>query len=882
MAGRIRGITIEIGGDTQGLVKSLKSASKATQDVQKELKDINKVLKFDPTSTELLSQKQKALKENVEATKAQLAEEEKALAELGKAGDSPEAVKAQEALQRQITETKNKLKEAEGELKSFGSVGAQQVAAVGEKFQQLGGQIEKVGQGLTKNVTAPIMAVGGASIAAFNSVDEGLDVIIKKTGATGESLEDMEGIFKNIATRVPAEMTEIGSAVGEINTRFGSTGEELEGLSEQFLKFAQLNDQDVSSSIDQTQKALAAYGKGAESAGEFLDVMNKVAQNTGVSVDKLQNGIVSNATAFQELGLSLSESTSLMGQLEKSGANSETVLNGLRKALKNAAAEGVPLDTALANLQETIESGGEGMDGLTAAYDLFGKSGDQIYGAVKNGTLNFKELATTLTETEGSVANTFEAMQDPTDKFKLAMQGLKLAGADIGTSILTTLTPAIEKLRDLIGQLSEKWQSLSPEMQDIIVKIAMVAAAVGPVLIVIGKVVSTVGTIMSIVPKLTSAISLIASPVGIAVAAFAALVAAGVLIYKNWDVIKEKAIKIWTAIKDFFTKIFTSIKSFFTNTWRAIANFFVTIVTSIRDGVVNRFVAIRDRIKAIIQAIRENIVAKFRAIRDIVVTIVQAIREGIVNRFTRIYEGIRDKIQAAREVVVAKFRALRESAIAIVQGIREGIVTRFQRIYEGIRDKIQAAKDKAVEKFRAMRETLGAVASSIKEKITAPFEKAKTLVTTAIDKIKGLFPLSIGKIFSNIKLPHFKVNGGEFPYGIGGKGSKPTFSIDWYKKAMGRGMILDGPTIFGVDTYGHFMGGGEAGREWVIGENSILSMIQNATRTNGIDPELVYEAVRRGASDATIKAYLSGRDVTDDVNRGISKIQTNNARFQGA
>lgn len=839
MAGRIRGITIEIGGDTEGLVKSLKNASKASSDVQKELKDINKVLKFDSSNTELLSQKQKALKENVEAVKNQLEEEEKALQELQKAGDSESNVKAQEALQRQIVETKAKLKDAEAELKNFGSVGSQQIAELGKKFQEVGGKIEAVGKGMTKYVTGPILALGGGSVAAFNEVDAGLDKIIQKTGATGDELEGMETIFKNIATTVPADMEEIGDAIGEVNTRFGSTGDELEGLSEQFIKFAKLNGQDVTSAIDQTQKALSAYGLGAESAAGYLDAMNKVAQMTGVSTDKLQSGLIANATAFQELGLGIDEATLLMGQLEKSGANSETVLNGMRKALKNATAEGKPFDQALAELQDTIENGSGSMDGLTAAYELFGKSGDQIYGAVKNGTLNFKELVGVLGDTEGSVTDTFEAMQDPTDKFALALQQIKLLGAEIGAVLLDTLAPVIEKVSTTITSFLEKWQTLSPEMQKTILIVAGVAAAIGPLLMGLGNLITMIGSIMTMWPVLSAGFGAIAAPVAGVVAAIAALVAIGIVLYKNWDTIKAKAVEIWDAIKAFFTKTLTAIKTTFSNIWNGIK----TTITNVITGIWNTIVTV----------------------------------------WTTIYNWLYEKISAIFNFYKTIFTGIRDTIASIWNGIKEKVVNVWSSITTYIRDKVNAIKTNVVGKFQSIRSSLSSTFSSVWETITSPFRKAKDTLEGIISRIKGFFPINLGNIFSSIRLPHFSVSGGEFPYGIGGRGSMPKFYIDWYRKAMDNGMILDGPTIFGMDTRGHFLAGGEAGSETVVGTNSLMSMIQNAVNNSGgVNASLIYEAVRQGASDATIKAYLSGRDVTDEVGRELTKIQSYNSRFQGA
>lgn len=451
--------------------------------------------------------------------------------------------------------------------------------AVAKKVDAVGQSLQKVGTSLTKNLTAPIVAVGAASVKSFTEVDEGLDTIVQKTGATGEEAEAMGDIMKNLATSIPTDFKTAGEAVGEVSTRFGVTGDELESLSGQFVKFAQLNNTDVSTSIDSVQKALSAYGLGAESAGGFLDRLNKTGQDTGVSVDKLSAGIVSNATAFKEMGLGIDEAVAFMGQLETSGANSETVLNGMRKALKNATAEGKPLDVALAELQETILNGTDSMDGLTAAYDIFGKSGDQIYGAVKDGTINFVDLAGAMTDAGDSVANTFEGTLSPTDQFKTTMNELKVVGADVGSTILELLIPVIRQVGEIITKVKEAWEGLSPETQEMIVKAAGIVAAVGPVLLVIGKVVSGISSIISIGSALVAAIGAISAPVLAVIAVITAVIAIGVLLYKNWDEIKAKAQELgnaikekWGQMKDTISQAWDNIKEKTSQAWDAVKN----------------------------------------------------------------------------------------------------------------------------------------------------------------------------------------------------------------------------------------------------------------------------------------------------------------------
>ena len=183
MASRIKGITVEIGGDTTKLEQSLKSVNSTIKTTQSELKDVSKLLKLDPSNTELLSQKQKALKEAIGATKDKLEtlktaqEQAKKQLEEGTLGQDK-----YDALQREIAETEQSLKSLEQEYKNFGSVQAQQVAAAGEKMKEFGGKVEDAGKSLTTKVTLPLVAFGTAGVASFAEVDKTMQLTNKTTG----------------------------------------------------------------------------------------------------------------------------------------------------------------------------------------------------------------------------------------------------------------------------------------------------------------------------------------------------------------------------------------------------------------------------------------------------------------------------------------------------------------------------------------------------------------------------------------------------------------------------------------------------------------------------------------------------------------------------
>jgi hypothetical protein len=165
--------------------------------------------------------------------------------------------------------------------------------------------------------------------------------------------------------------------------------------------------------------------------------------------------------------------------------------------------------------------------------------------------------------------------------------------------------------------------------------------------------------------------------------------------------------------------------------------------------------------------------------------------EQVKQKFSEVASGVKSVINSLKSAF--------QSLWSKVQTVKNNITTAFA----AVKDKAVAMKDKVVQTFETLKTRVETLFNSIKEKITKPIDDAKELVDSAVTKIKGLFPISLGKIFSVIQLPHFRISGGEIPWGIGGKGTPPSVSIDWYAK----GGVFDGAKLIGI---------GEKGAEAVV------------------------------------------------------------------
>lgn len=503
-SGRIKGITIEIGGDTTKLQKALSGIDKSLKDTQKQLRDVDKLLKLDPKNTELLRQKQELLGKAIGDTEKRLEELKKAAKEMEKSGITDENRDQFNNLKREIIATEQELKKLKAQQDALAN---SKLDNLGKQFDKVGKKISTIGDNLTKKVTVPLVAFGTASMVAFKDVDKGMDAVVKKTGATGDELKAMQESVKNLGTEIPADFEDIGNAVGEVNTRFGVTGKELEDLSGQFLKFAKVNDVDVVTSIDNTQKALAAFGMDASEAGKMLDVFTAVGQRTGIDMNQMTSMMSKYGAQLQAMGLDAYQAANFLGDVEVSGMDVAKSMTAMQKALKYASAAGKPLTTVLTEFDALMKSNASETEKLNKAYEIFGtKSGAAMYNAAKNGTLAFDQLGKSIDDNLGTLDTTFGNTLDATDDMKTTFNALKEAGYEVGAALGKTLTPILKKAAEGLRKFSAWFEKLSPKTKELITKLALLTAAAGPLLSIVGRISTKIGGLIKQGPKLISGV----------------------------------------------------------------------------------------------------------------------------------------------------------------------------------------------------------------------------------------------------------------------------------------------------------------------------------------------------------------------------------------
>ena len=569
----LKGITVEINGKTTGLANALKDVTKTSTALSSNLKEINKALKLDPGNTELLNEKQKILSESVAAARKELETLEgvqKQVSDQYANGDIDRGAWLE--YQNKLQKAKQHLEDLEKAQKDFGTAAAQTIKEAGAKIEEYGGKVSKVGETLTKNVTTPMAAAAAAGVAAFSAVDEGVDTIVTATGASGEALDGLVASYETIATSIPEELGDVASAVGEVNTRFHTTGEELEGQTTLFLQFAKITGGDVVSSVDSADKVLKTFGKTSDDASGLLGMVAKAAQDTGINAQGLLDDVLANSATFKELNFSLEESVNFMALLDENGVESGVALAGLKKAVVNLTDAGMSESEALQTVIDKIKNAGSETEALTIAQETFGTKGAaEMATAIREGRLSLDDLSAGMADYSTVVTDTYNNTMDGVDGATTAANAAKIAMSTLGETISDMLAPIFQHLTQLLIDAKARFDTLDDGQKQAIVTIGLIVAAIGPALVIIGKVITAVGTITTgvgslvgfvggtVVPLITGTVMpalsglwarMLANPISIVIAAIAAIVAAFVLLWNKCE-----------GFRNFWINLFSSVKS---------------------------------------------------------------------------------------------------------------------------------------------------------------------------------------------------------------------------------------------------------------------------------------------------------------------------------
>jgi len=491
------------------------------------------------------------------------------------------------------------------------------------KIEKTGDKMKSVGKKMSIGLTAPIVGIGTASIKAFSEVDEGMDTVTAKTGATGKELEKLQESFKNVAANAPDSFEDVGIAVGEVNTRLGFTGEKLEKASDDFLKFATVNKTDVEGAIQLVTRAMGDAGIEADKYNQVLDYLTVAGQKSGISVDKLAENLAKYGAPMRALGIDTKNAIGLFAGWEKAGVNTEIAFSGMKKAISNWGKEGKNSGEEFKKVMQQIKDAPDIASATTLAIEAFGsKAGPDLADAIKGGRFEVDEYVKALEEAGGALDQTFDDMQDPPDQAKVAMNNIKLILNDLGQTILGVLAPSLQNLTEWLKNLQQWFTNLSPNAKQLIVVIGGIAAAIGPVLVVLGTLASSISSLIPV-------IAFIASPIGLVIAAVAAWVAAIVVAYNKIGWFRDFINTSFKVIKDIVVGVFNVLK----DTTKSTFDFITGFIGGAMDGAAKIIGDYVNAIKRIFGGIVDFVTGVFTGDWS-------RAWQGVVDIFGGIFEGI--------------------------------------------------------------------------------------------------------------------------------------------------------------------------------------------------------------------------------------------------
>lgn len=883
MASRIKGITVEIGGDTTGLEKALKGVNSSIKTTQSALKDVERLLKLDPTNTELLTQKQKLLKDAIASTSEKLEtlkeaqKQAKEQLERGELGQDK-----YDALQREIVETEQELKRLQ-EQAATTSVTLEKIAAAGDKFEKAGDSITNAGKQISV-ASAAVTGLGVAAVKTAADFDSAMANVAAISGATGDDLQALRDKAREMGEKTKFSASEAADAMSYMAMAGWKTGDMLSGI-EGIMNLAAASGEDLATTSDIVTDALTAFGLTAEDSAHFADILAAASSNANTNVSMMGETFKYCAPVAGALGYSAEDVAEAIGLMGNAGIKStqagtalRTMMTKLQGELKlsgealgevtiqtaNADGSMRELSDILADCRTAFSKMSES-EAAAAAETLVGKNAMSGFLALMNSAPgDIDKLRNAIDNCDGSAENMAAIMQD---NLNGQLTILKSQLEELAISFGEMLMPVIRKVVTAVQGFVDKLNNMDEAQRKTIITIGLVIAALGPFLVILGTVISTVGKSMKayasatkgikklmvavksgtgIFGKLGTALGGISAPVLAIVAVIAVLVAAFTHLWKTNDGFRENIIATWTQIKETVSNFCQGIVdrlnslgfefSSITEVLKAVWDGFCNLLAPVFEGA---FRFISDTLSTVLDVILNTVdffIAVFsgdwEGAWEAVKNIFSSIWNGLVSWFTNILETIKGVLDVALGWIGTSWEQVwtnvKNFFTNIWNGIKDFISSTINSISTTISNVITGIKTTVNNVFSAIKTTISNIFNGIKDTATSVWNAIKTAITTPIENAKEKVREAINAIkgfFSGLKLelPHIKLP----HFSISGSfslspPSVPHINIDWYKS----GGIMAGPTIFGMNG-SSLMAGGEAGKEAILPLTEFYSKLES-------------------------------------------------------
>lgn len=650
---------------------------------------------------------------------------------------------------------------AYNDLKVFGD----KSATAEQKLNGLSSAFKTTGGLLSKNVTLPIVGVGAAAVKTATDFEAGMSEVKAISGATGSEFDALRDKAIEMGAKTKFSASDSADAFKYMAMAGWDASQMMDGIAG-IMDLAAASGEDLATTSDIVTDALTAFGLQASDSAHFADVLAQASSKSNTNVGLMGETFKYVAPVAGALGYSIEDTAVAIGLMANSGIKGSQAGTALRSTITRLAkpvgeakdaVEELKIsitntDGTMKPLSQTMVELREKFAGLTEeqkaqyAAMLAGQEGMSGLLAIVNASdEDFQKLTDEINNANGAAEDMASVMMDNTAG---AVEQLKGALESAGILIGEKLTPYIRQLAEWITGLVEKFNSLSEEEQDQIVKFGLILAAIGPVLLILAKVISVVSTVvkafklfgttittiktsidlvkagyaglatqMGGIPKLIAGISTgfggMLAPIAAVIAVVAVLVGAFVTLWKTNEEFRDNMVGIWNSIKE-------SINNF-------------------SDGVVERINALGFDF--------ENITEVIKTVWFALCDILAPVFEGAFNTIAIVLDGVFNQILSVMDIFIGLFTGNWEQLGEGVKGVVSGIVETFANLGSNILGVIgdigaeilnKLGFEKAAEGFQNFFDTLSDLFGQIPE-----------LLSSAIDTIVSFFTETIPNAFNS-------------------------------------------------------------------------------------------------------------------------------------
>ena len=734
MANDIKGITVKIGADTTDLSKAMSSANRSISTTQKQLNEVQKALKLDPSNTELLAQKYRLLTEKADETRKKLQTLKDAQSQVEEQYQNGEIDQGKyDAFRRELITTENQLKELEKDVARSNVT----INSFGEKMKETGGKLTAAGKAVMP-VSAAVAGIGTAAAVSAVNFEDAMAKVSTIADTTEVPLDELRSQILALSSQTGISANEIADNVYNAISAGQKTGDAVNFVTNS-TKLAKAGFADAGAALDVLTTILNAYGMEASEVTNVSDMLiqtQNLGKTTVAELSSSMGKVIPTANAYHvqldqlcagyakmtENGVATAESTtymnSMLNELGKSGTTVSDILKEKTgKSFAELMEDGYSLADVLSVLKDSADEQNLSFGDLWSSAEA-GKAGLILLG---DSAEDFNGTLAQMRESTGATDGAFEKLQTNSSKINKAVNDVKNTFIILGGVILDTFSPAIDAVTGGIQKLCGWISSLPTGIQTIIVVIGTLIAAAGPLLVMLGTLMTSIGSLAPMLSTAATAVSTFSAGLALPlapIAAIAAAVTALILIiadlYKNNEDFRNNIQIIWNSIKEILSTVLTEIQTNFSFVWDAVKvivetalNYIVSITQLFADIFSGNWENISGDITNIVTVLKDGILSLFTVLKDGILNLItNVLYPKLVSVWNTIKTAVLQKVTEIKTNAVNKFNELVTSLVNMGSSFYNAGCNAFQNLWNGMKEIWRSLKDWVTDTIDWLKEKL--------------------------------------------------------------------------------------------------------------------------------------------------------------------------------